>query len=111
VWFAFVGVLLATAAFVPIRIVYKQNQDVVTMPDGVTIANFAFHPQVLTVAAGTKVTFTNTDGSVHTATASDRSFDSGRLVQGATFTAKITKSTKYYCSIHQYMTAEIKVSG
>lgn len=103
--------MLATAVFVPIRIAYKQNQTVVTKPNGVAIANFAFTPAVLTVSAGTKVTFTNSDGAVHTATASDKSFDSDRLAQGQSFSTTITKPGTYYCSIHQYMTAEIKVAG
>ena len=110
-WFALVALMSATAVFVPIRIAYKQNQTVTTKPNGVTIANFAFTPAVLTVSAGTKVTVTNSDGAVHTATASDKSFDSGRLSQGKSFSTTITKSVTYYCSIHQYMTASIKVSG
>ena len=110
-WIAVVVVMGATAVFVPIRIIYKQNQTVRAAPNGVVIANFAFSPTPLTVAAGTVVTFKNTDGAVHTATASDKSFESGRLVQGATYKTRITKSVTYFCNIHQYMTAEIKVGS
>ncbi len=37
--------------------------------NSVTIANFAFSPQSLTVKAGTKVTWTNNDSVTHTVTA------------------------------------------
>ena len=95
--------------FVPLRIIYKQQQTVKAAPNGVVIANFSFSPTPLQVSAGTVVTFKNTDGAVHTATASDKSFDSGRLAQGATYRAKITKSVTYFCDIHQYMTGTIEV--
>ena len=111
VWLAVAAVMGATAVFVPLRIAYKQHQTVAAKPNGVAIVNFAFTPQTLTVRAGTTVTFTNTDGAVHTATASDKSFDSGRLEQGGSFKARITKPVTYYCSIHQYMNAEIKVAS
>lgn len=110
-WIAVVVVMGATAVFVPLRIIYKQNQTVKAAPNGVVIANFAFSPTPLKVPAGTVVTFKNTDGAVHTATASDKSFDSGHLDQGATYKAKITKSVTYFCNIHQYMTGSIEVTS
>lgn len=110
-WLVVVVVMGATAIFVPLRIIYKQHQTVEAAPNGVVIANFAFSPTPLNVAAGTVVTFKNTDGAVHTATASDESFDSGRLEQGGTFKTKITKSVTYFCNIHQYMTAQIEVGS
>jgi plastocyanin len=51
----------------------------------VTIADFAFTPTELTVAAGTTVAWTNEDLAPHTATVEDGSFDSDRLDQGASF--------------------------
>jgi plastocyanin len=110
-WLVVVVGLVATAAFVPVRIVYKQNQTHPVEPDAVMIVNFVYNPETLTVAAGTKVTFTNTDGAAHTATANDRSFDSGRLEQGQSFDLTVVKSATYYCVIHQYMTASIEVAG
>ena len=110
-WVALVAVMLATAVVVPVRIAYKQHQTVAAKPNRVAIVNFEFAPAVLTVRAGTKVTFTNSDGAVHTATASDQSFDSGRLAQGQSFSATVSKRVAYHCDIHQYMTAQIKVVG
>ena len=51
----------------------------------VTISGFAFAPASLEVAVGTTVTWTNEDGTQHTVTAGDGSFDSGALGQGDTF--------------------------
>lgn len=110
-WFAAVVLMFATAAFVPVRIVYKQHQSHVAAPGSVVIANFAYSPEVLTVPSGTKVTFANSDGAAHTATASDKSFDTGRLEQGMSFEVTVKSSVDYFCSIHQYMTAKIEVTG
>jgi plastocyanin len=108
-WLVLVTVMAATAIFVPIRIAYKQNQTVATKPGRVTIVNYAFTPTALTVPAGTKITLTNSDGTLHTATASDKSFDSGPLEPGKSYSTKITKSVTYFCAIHNYMKATIKV--
>ncbi|MGI8477693.1 MAG: plastocyanin/azurin family copper-binding protein, partial [Thermomicrobiales bacterium] len=50
--------------------------------ESVAIADFSFTPNALEVAAGTTVTWTNTDTVPHTATADDGSFDSGPLAKG-----------------------------
>ena len=79
--------------------------------DAVTIANFAFGPASLSVAAGTTVTWTNNDSAAHTATADDGSFDSSSIAPGATFSQSFdTAGTfAYHCSIHPNMTATIEV--
>jgi plastocyanin len=80
--------------------------------DAVTIANFAFGPASLSVAAGTTVTWTNEDTTAHTATADDGSFDSSSIAPGATFSQAFdTAGTfAYHCSIHPNMTATIEVN-
>jgi plastocyanin len=80
--------------------------------DAVTIANFAFGPASLSVAAGTTVTWTNNDSAAHTATADDGSFDSSTIAPGATFSQAFdTAGTfAYHCAIHPNMTATIEVS-
>ena len=79
--------------------------------DAVTIQNFAFGPASLSVAAGTTVTWTNSDTAAHTATADDGSFDSSSIAPGATFSQAFdTAGTfAYHCSIHPNMTATIQV--
>jgi plastocyanin len=48
----------------------------------IEIANGAFAPSVLTVAAGDTLRVVNLDDVPHTFTANDRSYDSGRLMSG-----------------------------
>lgn len=77
----------------------------------VTIANFAFGPTALQVAAGTTVTWTNNDSAAHTVTADDGSFDSGNLAPGQSFTFTFDQSGSftYHCSYHPNMVASIVV--
>ncbi len=77
----------------------------------VTIANFAFSPDTLTVKAGTTVKWTNKDSTAHTVTADDGSFDSGTLNPGMTFsfTFKQAGTVSYHCTIHPNMKAKIVV--
>ena len=67
----------------------------------VTISNFKFVPQSITVKRGGVVTWVDSEGS-HTVTANDGSFDSGGLTAGKSFTHKFTKAGtfKYHCSFH-----------
>ena len=79
--------------------------------DAVRIADFNFSPATLEVEAGTTVTFTNEDGFAHTATAKDKSFDSGNLEQDATFehTFDAPGTYAYVCGIHNSMTGSVVV--
>jgi plastocyanin len=67
----------------------------------IQIQNFAFGDPV-TVKVGTRVTWTNLDNAQHTVTADDKSFDSGVLAKGQSFSFTFTKagSVSYYCAIH-----------
>jgi plastocyanin len=82
-------------------------------PDTVTIANFAFSPTPLTVAPGTKVTWTNTDDEPHTVVSADggKTFKSAALDTDDKFSFTFSKSGtyKYFCSIHSYMSGTIIV--
>jgi len=77
----------------------------------VAIKGFAFEPVSLHVGIGTTVTWTNEDGTQHTATAADGSFDSGALGEGGTFSHSFdTAGTfDYQCMFHRNMTATITV--
>jgi plastocyanin len=77
----------------------------------IEIKGFAFTPQTATVKVGTQVTWTNKDSAPHTVTADDRSFDSGPLNQGESFTFQFpTGGTfAYTCTIHPSMQATIIV--
>ena len=74
-----------------------------TSGNSVAIAGFAFSPQSLTVKVGTTVTWTNNDGVAHTVTSDDgKTFDSGQLAPGKTFSFTFTKAGTYtyHCSNH-----------
>ncbi len=82
--------------------------------DTITIRNFAFSPSTLTVAPGATVTVTNTDQVAHTVTDPKGAFSTGDIPAGQskTFTAPNTAgSYPYICSIHQYMSGTLTVSG
>ena len=78
----------------------------------VTIADFAFGPAELSVAAGTTVTFVNDDTAPHTATADDDSWDSGEIAPGASATVTFDEpgTYTYHCNFHPNMTATITVT-
>src|SRR5437879_4897003 len=58
----------------------------------VTIKDFAFSPNVVTIPVGGSVTFKNLDSAAHTATDSQGAFDSGNLDNGKSFTFTFTKA-------------------
>jgi plastocyanin len=82
-------------------------------PIAVTITNFAFSPQKVTIPVGGSVTWTNKDDVAHTATASDSSFDSGNLANGQSYTHVFTKAGKfaYICTYHPNMTGTVIVQA
>jgi plastocyanin len=80
----------------------------------VTIMNFAFTPQTITVNAGDSVRWTNMDGGVaHTSTANGGAWNSGTIVQSAsfTFTFNTAGTFAYHCEIHPSMTGTVVVQG
>lgn len=76
----------------------------------VDIDHFAFHPPSLTVAAGTKVNFTNSSRVTHTATRRG-SFNTGPIKPGTSIGIRFnTKgSFAYHCSIHPFMHGTVVV--
>jgi plastocyanin len=82
-----------------------------TPESDVTIKNFTFGPNAITVAAGTTVTWHNSDGEPHTVVSADGLFRSAALDTGEAFSFKFTKAGtfKYVCSIHPRMVASVTV--
>jgi plastocyanin len=80
-------------------------------PNTVSIKNMAFSPNALNVTAGTTVTWVNNDGTTHTVTADDGSFDSGDIAPGGSFTHKFAAvgTVSYHCNIHPMMTGSVAV--
>ncbi len=75
----------------------------------VSISNFAFNPQQLTVAKGTTVQWTNNDSVAHSVN-SDL-FNSPLISTGQSFefTFNSTGSFDYHCAVHPSMTGTIIV--
>lgn len=78
----------------------------------VSIKDFAYNPDPVTIKVGQSVTWTNEDSSPHTATAKDRDvLQSGTLNQGDSFTQTFdTPGTyEYFCEFHPNMKGVIIV--
>lgn len=83
-------------------------------PVTVKIDNFAFAPQVVTVAPGSTVTWINEDDAPHTVVADDgKSFRSKVLDTGDSFSFTFTTEGTwgYFCSVHPHMTGKVVVKA
>jgi len=77
----------------------------------VTIDNFSFTPQDITVKAGTTVTWVNQDDVPHTVVSNEKKFKSKALDTDDkfSFTFNDPGTYEYYCSVHPKMTAKVTV--
>ena len=77
----------------------------------VHIKNFKFGPETVTVHPGQTVLFVEDDDTPHTVTASDRTYDSGNLDKGQSWTHAFTKegTYKYFCAYHTFMMGTVVV--
>ena len=79
----------------------------------VTIKGVAFNPKEVHVKVGEALIWNWDDGGLeHTATADDKSFDSGRKASGS-FQQTFTKAgtIAYHCEVHSKMHGTIVVAG
>jgi plastocyanin len=76
----------------------------------VDISHFEFHPPKLEIAKGTRVVFSNSSGTAHTAT-DKGAFDSGRIRPGHSFAVRFERkgTFSYHCKIHPFMHGKIVV--
>ena len=65
----------------------------------------AFGPSRIEIAAGTTITWTNNDPLAHTITADDRSWDSGEIAPGQTWSHTFTQPGEFafHCTPHPFM--------
>jgi plastocyanin len=79
----------------------------------VTIDNFTFTPQRLTLKAGTTVTWTNHDDIPHAIASSTKVFKSKALDTDDkySFTFTTAGTYEYFCSLHPHMTGTIVVEA
>jgi plastocyanin len=77
----------------------------------VDIVDFLYEPDPLEVHVGDTVTFVNKDAAPHTATADDKSWDSGNMEQGDEWTLEVEEEGEipYFCIYHPNMTGTLIV--
>jgi plastocyanin len=78
----------------------------------VWIQGMAYNPAIITVSAGTTITWTNKDASDHTVTSTTGLFDSGTISVTGTWSHLFSTpgTYTYLCSIHSSMTATVIVN-
>lgn len=78
----------------------------------VVMEGVAVSPRNLTVKAGDTVVWVNKDPFPHTATAQNRSFDSGEIASGKSwkFRAKTAGTFDYVCKLHPTMRGTLVVT-
>ena len=99
---------LAVGAFVP----SLGAQTATPRTHKVEIQQFAFLPPRIEIAVGDVVEWTNRDLAPHTATAADRSWDTGSIKNGATgrFVGTTPGTLDYFCAFHPHMKGVIVVA-
>jgi plastocyanin len=78
----------------------------------VSIDNFTFNPQKLTVKAGTTVTWTNKDDIPHGIASANNAFARSKALDtddSYSFTFAAPGTYQYFCYLHPHMTATIVV--
>lgn len=119
--FARITAVLLVAMFLAVGCSSSSDGDAEGTGDGsvanVEIRTFQFRPDLLEVAVGTEVVWTNDDDIDHTATsgtpeAPDGTFDGAMNAQGdtASFTFAEPGTFSYFCRIHNGMRGEIRVT-
>ncbi len=97
------------------NLIFEKDHYIQNPPVGaneIEMWSMAFYPRPLSVKVGTSVKWINRDGTAHTVTANDKSFDSGTRAPGTDFSFTFTKAGTYdyICSIHPLsMSARIEV--
>jgi Icc protein len=90
----------------------RTEPNLALQPNQIGIDNFQFTPAVLTVSAGTAVTWFNKDDTPHLVVSTQNKFkQSGILDEDQRFTVTLTEpgTYDYFCSIHPKMQGQIVV--
>ena len=83
-------------------------------PNTVTIDNFSFAPQTLTVKAGTTVTWTNRDDIPHGIGSANNAFKRSQALDtddSFSFTFTTPGTYQYFCYLHPHMVGSIVVEA
>jgi plastocyanin len=85
-----------------------------TPATAVSIHNFTFNPQTVTVKAGTTVTWTNKDDIPHGIAATNNAFKRSQALDtddSYSFTFTTPGTYQYFCYVHPHMTGTIVVEA
>ena len=106
---AILGSIAAAALFA--FVVTSTNAADADADADVHMVNFVYAPALLTVQAGTTVSFVNDDTDTHTVSSLRGAFESGVMEKGGTWTYTFdTPGTfDYYCIPHPFMLARVIV--
>ncbi len=104
--------LIATGMFSSALRAAAQTAEEEVKAATVTIDNFTFSPETLTIKPGTKVTFLNRDDIPHTVVAVDKAFKSKALDTDDSYEFVFTTAGvfDYFCGLHPHMKAKIIVA-
>jgi plastocyanin len=88
-----------------------EQEVAITEPNPDDPTTWGFQPPDLVIETGTTVIWRNNGKNVHTATADDKSFDSGEIQPGATwkYTFDNPGAFAYHCTPHPWMKAQVRV--
>jgi plastocyanin len=77
----------------------------------IEITRFKFAPAKLKASPGDTITWINRDIAPHTATAMDKSWDSGTVRRGESKSVQITEGfiDGYFCRFHPMMNAQLEI--
>lgn len=105
---SFISRWAAVAVAMPLLVLPAKAEDMT-----IKIDNFVFSPQILTIKAGTKVTWVNEDDIPHTVASTTQGLRSKALDTGDTYSFTFTTpgTYKYFCGLHPHMTGSIVVEG
>jgi len=107
------AILGAATATMLAAVVLPGWADTAAPATAVSIDNFTFGPQSVTVKAGTTVTWTNMDDIPHAIAAVSKQFKSKTLDtdDAYSFTFTTPGSYEYFCSLHPHMTGTVVVEA
>ena len=108
---AALGAATATALA---AIVLPVRADNAAQASAVSVDNFTFGPQTLTVKAGTAVTWTNRDDIPHGIASANNAFTKSRALDtddSYSFTFTTPGACQYFCYIHPHMVGTIVVEA
>lgn len=100
------------AVVLPSSINSADASDAQPVTHQVEIQKFKFVPDQLTVKPGDTIVWTNFDIAPHTATAEDKSWDTGTIKKGQakSVVVKDAMTLDYFCRFHPHMKASLRIA-